>query len=441
MISTTNRDCDLCKRGSRPIRIGGDQFLPENPKNELLVIKKTDFSGSREGFFKQFAASQVLAWNEIGVSGDGEKEHFYIDVSAALSIDSAEFSGSLEKSAKRHISQDLETVITLDDAGSQALTQAARPHFKNLSGVRFLAASELNDSELKNAGSVMVIAGAITSGRSLLSVARKLRSIHPSSTIVYFVGFSKLPGEELQKQLAKDLKQGGHEFVVLRTSFLPRIKEYTKTAWDWERDKLIPYGDDDPLSEVDGPLPALINLRRQAVISNSLDSDSLFLPDPGGNSLRLRRTFAFWSDLGFDAERLKNATQADVYWTVQCVLHDLRLKSESGGLATAYHTTLISPANFDRYNDGVIQASILRAANPVELDYRVDPKYSRQMSDVCMSIIRNWENDQGEAALEFLVAIWAGRMHLLKEHVAELAQCRTEEMSEDLKFLLRLIDE
>ncbi|CAA0078290.1 hypothetical protein [Zhongshania aliphaticivorans] len=437
LISTKSSHCEFCKRGSKPIRIAGDQFLPENPKHELLVIKKRDFSSRRENFFGQFAALRVLQWNRLGSTGDGAKEHFYIDVEAVIASKSVTFVENLDKVAKRYISRDLKTVITLDDTGSQALCDAIKPYIgSEPEGPTFIAASSLSQTDLTDTGSVMVIAGAITSGRSLLAVARKLRCIHSSSTIIYFVGFSKLPSHEAKVQLEKDLSQGGHELVILNTCSVPRIKEHSETAWDRERKILTSASEDDPLGDTYASLPASLESRRKGVIADSLDSDELFLRDAQGDPLKLRRTFAFWSDLGFDDARLSQTTQADVYWTIQCVLHDLRTKSENGGLATAYHTTLISPANFDRYNDGVIQASLLRAAHPVELDYRVDPVFSRQMADVCMSVIRNWDDEQGEAALEFLMALWSGRLQLLDEHINELSQCRTDDMAEDIKFFL-----
>lgn len=105
-------------------------------------------------------------------------------------------------------------------------------------------------------------------------------------------------------------------------------------------------------------------------------------------------------------------------------------------MATIYHTTLISPANFDRYNDGVIQASLLRAAKPVEMDYRVDEIFSRQMTDVLSSVLTNWNNAQGEAALEFLMALWTERMCLIDEHLREIVNLRKEEMTDALKFIL-----
>jgi hypothetical protein len=437
LVSTKATQCEFCKQGSKPIRIAGDQFLPENPKHDPLVIKKTDFSSNREKFFRQFAAMRVLRWNQIGANSDKSKEHFYLDVKTSLENMAKDFSDNLERSAKRYISRDLKTVITLDDPGSIALKNAIDRYIGNSINLRFLSATDLNHTDLSDSGSVLVIAGAMTSGRSLLSISRKLRCISSLSSIVYFVGFSKLPSNEAKTQLEKDLKQGGHEVIILNNCPLPRIKEYSKTAWDWEREKLRPIGGDDPLGDNENSLPPLLDFRRQKIVNDELASDDLFLCNVHGEPLKLRRTFAFWSELAFDEERLKEVTQADVYWTVQCIIHDLRIKSEGGGLASAYHTTLISPANFDRYNDGIIQAALLRAAYPVELDYRLDPLFSRQMTDVCASVIRNCNNDQGEAALEFLMALWSGRMHLLDEHIKELSECFNDDMTADVKFLLR----
>lgn len=121
---------------------------------------------------------------------------------------------------------------------------------------------------------------------------------------------------------------------------------------------------------------------------------------------------------------------------MQSVIHDLRIHSEKG-LGSTYHTTLISPACFDRYNDGVIQASILRSASPIELNYAVDYDFSRKMTDVVCSVIDHWNVEQGEAALEFLIAIWTKRMQLEPSHRDEVAGLYKEAMPDEMKFILR----
>ena len=442
LVSKRASECDFCKRGAKLIRIAGDQFLPENPKHELLVVKKVGFEKTREEFFGQFAAEDVLEWNTAVSSKADSREHFFIDVESALSLTEITFSKHREKNIKRYVSRDLDVVVTFDDAGSQALKNEINTYLnsdKQL--IKWLAPSEIDEKKVGGAGSVMVLVGAITSGRSLLAISRKLRSIDPSATIVYFVAFSKLSNKDSLAQLRKDLCQGGHELVVLSDCALPRIKEYTRTAWDWEYEMLAPYADEDPFGGVDQKLPEPLAVRLTLMDGRSSDPNSLFLPDPKGKQLGLRRTFAFWSDLGFSDARLKKVSQADVYWTIQCVLHDLRNKSENNGLATTYHTTLLSPVNFDRYNDGVIQACLLRAALPVELDYRVDLVFSRQMTDVILSMLNNWENAQGEASLEFLMALWTKRLQVADIHLEGIVYLKNDAMPEAILLLLDRLQE
>lgn len=437
IVSTNAAECSFCKLGSKQIRIAGDQFLPENPKHDQLVIKKTDFSKDRQTFFRLFAGNNVLGWNTTTGSTEESPEHFHINVDQAIQLNEVKLESLILKNIKRYTSRDLATVITFNDEGSKKLSERVKQHLDgDANSIKWLDATGFSEAEVSGTASVLVVAGAITSGRSLLSISRKLRSIDSSASIVYLVVFSKLPTQVDYLQLKNDLNQGGNDLVVLLQCSVPRIKGHTKTAWDWECDVLQPYSTEDPLGDANNPLPSILANRYNCITGLTHDSNDLFLPVFDGSSLKLRRTFAFWSDLDLPTERLKNTTQADVYWTIQCVLHDLRTKNENSGLSTTYHTTLISPANFDRYNDGVIQACILRAALPMEMDYRVDPAFSRRMTDVILAILSNWNNDQGEAILEFLMALWTKRLQLLGEHIKELVECNNEGMTEDIKFIL-----
>jgi hypothetical protein len=84
----------------------------------------------------------------------------------------------------------------------------------------------------------------------------------------------------------------------------------------------------------------------------------------------------------------------------------------------------------------------LRSAKPVELNYAVDEEFSRQMTDVLFSVISNWSNNQGEATLEFLLALWLERLQLLEEHVERLLTLLTNEipnMPVEVQFMLKQI--
>lgn len=434
--SYRSHECPLCNRGSRLIRIVGDQFLPETPAHDQLMIKRVDFSKERMSFFKEFATKKILCWSHASSASSDSKELFYIDVERVLSAPSDEFLEVFRKKVRKSFSADVELVIALEDPGSRSFSEALKSQVGSVAkNIKWCSVGEIHASELVDIGSVVVVAGAITSGRKLLEMSRRLRSMQSTASILYFVGFSKLPDASSLEQLRKDLELGGHELVVLQRVPMPRVPEAVKTSWDAEAYKLSEVGADDPLGDA-VTLPDL--LARRLLSNEAVDrQDQLFLPTTDGKVLRLRPTFAFWHQLELDCNL---ATQADVYWTIQALVHDLRCKVGSGGLDNFYHATVISPACFDRYNDGVIQASLIRSATPTELDYSVSDDFSEKMVDIIISIVESHNLEQGEAALEFLMALWLGRMRLTESDTKKLCEKFSSGFdSPDLEFLIRRI--
>jgi hypothetical protein len=430
--SSAPEDCSDCFKGSKVIKIVGDQFLPETPSHSQVVIKKVDFSPERGRFFKDFAAKNLLKWRVTSDPRAEAKEHFYINVEQYLGDMPKGFSEKLHWSVKKHVSRDVEKVIALDDPGSISLMEEVKK-IAGESGVSWLTMSQLDEQGLKDSSSVVVIAGAITSGRKLLDASRKLRCISEQSSILYLVGFSKIPSKDALEQLRKDLELGGRTLVVMNECRMPRVIGSTRTSWDSEYDFLRKIGDDqllqDPIE-----LPGYLKARLEMLSQDEFDPNDLFLPSPSGEPLKLRDTFAFWSGLDIDYTK---STQADVYWTIQSILHDMRAKPDGGGLASLYHSTVISPACFDRYNDGVIQACLLRAATSSELNYSISDDFSQKMMDFLISVIEGAGGAQGEGVLEFLMAMCLGHLRINNEHVRELLEkAGSLEVSEDIKLLL-----
>lgn len=429
-------NCPLCKRGSRLIRIVGDQFLPETPTYEQLMIKRMDFSKARGNFFKEFATKNILCWSRTSSLSSATKELYYIDIERVLSEPSPDFREAFKRKVRKHFAVDVELVVSLNDPGSKEFSEAIRSQIGAAAdNVTWCSVSELGSNTLLNVGSVVVVAGAITSGGKLLDMSRRLRNMQPTASILYFVGFSKLPDTASLEQVRKDLEQGGHELVVLQPVPMPRVTENTKTSWDIEYDNLLEAGGEDPLGSSEA-LPQLLALRLN---SRGVNPDNLFLPATNGRELKLRPTFAFWHQLDLDTDQ---ATQADVYWTIQALIHDLRCKVGREGLDNFYHSTVISPACFDRYNDGVIQAALLRSSNPTELDYSISDDFSHKMLGIIISIVEHHAIDQGEAALEFLMALWIGSMRLTMDDTKKLCERFSDGSgSADLDFLLIKISE
>ena len=114
--------------------------------------------------------------------------------------------------------------------------------------------------------------------------------------------------------------------------------------------------------------------------------------------------------------------QSDVYFTISAIINHLRnSKDLSRCLAqTEYVRNIIEPGNFNRFNDGVIQASLLRASNKQELAYHLDYDLSKNMFDILITMIKHYDTQQGEALLEFIYAIAIQKLSLRTEHLSEI---------------------
>ncbi|UKY38940.1 hypothetical protein [Pantoea dispersa] len=434
IYSESNEKCNLCANGSKVIRLEGEQFLPETPKHDLLMIKKVDFKTERQNFFREFAAKKILNINAI--TQENNDEFYDIDIPALMNGKSEVIFSDMRKKINKFFSRNINTIIYLDDKGSELLALKVK-EIVNDDEIKVLNFGKLNESDYRNMSSVFVVAGAITTGRKLLSVSRKLRVLDKSSSISYFVGFSKLQNAPSLDQLRKDLCMGGHELIVLRNCFLPRTSDKSKTYWDLELEKLSLFKNDDPFDDYYHQQKISADLlSRLTLLESPLSPNELFLKDTKQNTLKIRETFVFWDKLDIVID---DSSQADVFWTIQTLLHDLRM-NDGKGLSTIYHYTLLSPVCFDRYNDGVIQACLLRSAYSSELNYAIDETYSQQMCDIICSVIKNYENEQGEGCLEFLMSIWIRHLRILDRHLREILSLENPSMPDSVKFLLHQIE-
>ena len=150
--------------------------------------------------------------------------------------------------------------------------------------------------------------------------------------------------------------------------------------------------------------------------------EDLFWPASNGCALKLRSDFT----LIHDARRDPPATQADLFAVMGLVLTALRHSTDvNRRLAhNAYERVVLSPHNFDRFNDGILQASLLRSARPQELAYSAcDLSVSAQMLDVLIHALPDEDvPEKSEALMEFLIALLTRRMSLHSLHTVEFCQ-------------------
>ena len=106
---------------------------------------------------------------------------------------------------------------------------------------------------------------------------------------------------------------------------------------------------------------------------------------------------------------------------------------------TNYVRNLLSPRNFHRFNDGIIQASLLRSSKIDYLSYDLDEEANLQMKEFLLSIIGKYNSEDGEALLEFLLAIGMKKLKLKNVDVEivldEAIKCKDIIISEFAKYI------
>jgi hypothetical protein len=450
--------CELCARGSSRIVIVGDQLLPMSPVTRLAEIKPANgpsglFLDMRD--LVKYEAVRVNARLTLGATFTRE---IYLDLSKlAIALDKAPNSadGSVLISARERLSEaeskENTWLIHVDDAASMEMARIVRRESNRmgaeireeqvLSAKQFLYAPNTRPS--MGDGIVVVLAGAVASGRSLELLSEVLRSVHAGGLIHYVILFARAESEDAWKKSCSNLEFGEgkphrHRLTAPQHIELPPTRKDQPTPWERERMFWRTVLDDGP------PVKPSMRKLAEALIESRIDQigyfepnedenqpgvrDTLFLAGYGGNSLatdpsdgfhlKLTPNFSFWK---FGYARIP-PVQADVYVTFAATLNRMRNRHGNIGplIDQSHDRTCIDPTDFGRYTDAVAQAAILRSATPVELDYSGDYELSAAMFTMLERQLVKPQTDGGNALPEFLLAIAMGTLRLHRYHVDQL---------------------
>jgi len=418
-----DEECKLCAAGSIPVPLKGDQFDMGGPDFEPLTMLKSDAPAGLSATMDRMAGNQ--AFQVSTARGAGTKQ-FLVDAERLAGAD--EFIKRTAYLARRHVPSMTRECIVLD---KDSKVFADLVMGKAGLAPQFIARSNLDEltSEDETEGGdrldglpIVVVAAVVESGRSLRDISRDLRRSRSQSPLIYLVGCAKNASparrEELEKTLVQTHRAAKHAFASVEELMLPASGP--PHAWLAEIDFLnraLAQGID--LGEA-----LTARLERLGRSSEPL-IDDLFMT-AGADPLRIQPGFVFWhAKTSGNPER---SSQADVYYTISSVLQALRTNPPTpGGRALRtnwFQQTRLDPANLGRFNDGVIQASILRAARPVEIDYSMKDDFAREAGRAICRIMDAAHKPRGEAACEALIAIGSDRLRLPKDELERILENR-----------------
>lgn len=398
------------------IRIAGETFLPEHePAKKVLLREEPHRCDDEVNWLRTFAGKGVFDVYRRPAVSPSKPRAIFVDGEKLMA--EQEFAAWLSRQAMRRLKASTRFVVYQDDAASKLLAaelQKIAAQSLDLNGLVMVSQSSLAAADIpKNAG-VVICAAVVGKGSRLLEISRALRDKDCGARL-YIVGFQVTDSREELNALTQNLQHDKlvkHDFASfgsiaigrqLEGSFADEVRRYRLEGVEALAypgalgERITALGDVRPIGSL-GLLPC---------------------GDEATQPLRLRETFAFWRD-PYEA----GPCHAEVLATIAVILQrarEDRKVAEPHRLATStYRHVALHPDNFSRFNDGVVQAALLRCAYPSELDYRDDYAASDFLKGLIIRAVNRAEDEAGEGILEFILALVSRRMQLVGEHTREV---------------------
>ncbi|HVW51591.1 MAG TPA: hypothetical protein VHC91_14535 [Trinickia sp.] len=422
--------------GDESIQISGERFFSRHAKPRLVRLVYLALDEPTRLALAEFAVNQELTVGKIkfdgrsrwSVSLDSTKTH------AALTSQFDQGASLLNNWLRNYAFPGPIAVVYPSAAGTASgdVTKAAKEvatsaadYLNTFPGTNAvviasdeLSASSVSERHLLGERGYVVICPVIGSGFVLKQIAAVLRTLQKSGPRC-FLAYAALPESSSQfAQLKQDLSRSAddvsYEFRCKYAFAVGRLEQ--SLAWETEVEVLSDLCDEVSCQSL--PHAQVLSERLESLRNGSgLRSRGVFLPTITGRPLPLSSGFALWPG----SEKISgDALAAPVLLTIAALLEATR-SANSKTLATTlgkslFQQALIDPENFTRYNDGVIQAGILRAAYPSELDYRSHPGASMDMARLLRKWIELAAYPAGDAVPEFLLALATGKLRLCPNH-------------------------
>nr|WP_297384067.1 hypothetical protein [uncultured Roseateles sp.] len=419
------------------IELDGENFLPRAEPPKKVLLSELAHKTNETDVLRDLAGSGVFdAWRRPLAPGASPRALF-VDGHALLGEE--DFRRWLRCQLSLRVRAATRVILHQDDPASKEfatlIADLCQEQFHELQ-LRIESAADIEALSLQRSDGVLVCAAVIGKGSQLLEISRALRDLHEGPRL-YVVGLQVTETRDETKTLPPNLEHSKpvkHEFAAYKTlaigqqlgrSFADEVETYYDASFDHSK------------------VPIPLKSRARLIGENDPIGDRVLLPC-GQNAtgvLELRPGYAYWAGKTYPT----GAHHASVLGTVGVLLQRARedkkdIEEDKRLSSASFRHVLLDPENFARFNDGVIQAALLRNAFPSELDYRMDNAASSRMRAILLRILKRIQEPAGEGALEFLLAIALKRLLLEEQHEKEILDtARNLDCSSALKKVIAFI--
>jgi len=399
------------------IQIFGEHFSASQIHPKKVEFFKVSRDIDSTNFAEENISGKFLHLDTAQKSRTKKRRSLYIEGGQLLRT--AAFKEWVRHQLRNGLPPRLFAIIVQDDVDSLLFGRWVRKLLNkefNLKDISIFNAAKAA-SEIKQANSefgLLILATQIGKGTELLSLSRDLRGLH-NGPRQYLVGAQITPLKNDIISLKKNIEFSSIKATIKLSVFRAcAIGHHLENSFNAEKNFFKKFRSVKKIPEI---------IKRTSPSFKKENPTLRLLPSKEDleSDLTLRKDFAFWTENSY-AEGSEH--QAAVFLTVAGMLQRARedesLKGNLRLSQTVIGPVVLDPTNFFRYNDGLIQAAFLRCASPAELDYTCDVELSRQLKDFVVKVVEHINDDFGEAALEFLLAVVIGRLSIRSDHLSYL---------------------
>lgn len=394
------------------IQIKGENFVPSaEPPRFVLLSKPHHASTTDTDIFRDLTGGAVFDLYRSGSAGSAPRGLF-VDGSALLKHPT--FRSFYQRVVAQHVKASTRCVVHQPDEPSAALAKAISLEMATRFGLKapaVISSADISSEAVSRHDGLVAVACVAGRGSELLAISRSLRGIHDGPRL-YLIGVQVAETRAQLDTFDKNVCHSAEKASIEIARFGSAATGASLLLSFEEEHRALRLGQ--IATRRSSQLATRYTLLSDTTASR-LQRALLPVGPLESDTLRLRKDFAFWRP-GYDL----GAYQAEVVATIAVLLQRARenpkIESKHRLFSPVVGQVALDPENFTRYDDGLIQASILRAALPSELDYRGDKNSSLFVRDFLIRMSRHVGTERCEAMLEFLLSLSTRKMQLKPEH-------------------------
>lgn len=403
--------CPLCASEFILAELEGDQFLLQQRQHRLLkFVRTTQADGARAALTELCGVKAT----EVVLRPEATRPSS-VEINEAQVLKCAAIRKDLIRQLRRYVPQPLGVIVRVQITENQLLGLVTEAGMSAVvASVQVIDWADLSSHPALGDGEgALVVFGCLTSHTVARQINASLRSKVNGGNVAYIsaLTLAETPEQYLDLKTFLSFGERGADTFTYRDArrlALP-VRNADGNPWAEELD-LLNSLQSKGINELES--------RRQVLSVQVTARDEIFWPGLSG-PLAIKRDFVYLDTVsGADG-----ISQADVFAVVsnlfaaeRCGSNDLTKKPEGLNavplMQSVYGHILLTPEAFMTFNDGILKASLLRAARKSDLMYEVDAGYSKRMSEIVLAELDGWLVGTGDALPEMLLALATRRLRL-----------------------------